>query len=159
MSMAFPPQLMLRLSRQYLVTRAFSALTGSTTRRWGWYLERRGYASHHFPLDPDLRYNSMEMTALIYCQYQIYPLLKRYNYNSISQQWSYFITSLCVYVTIRSCTHLSISPLIHLVTHIYINNWHISLFTFSEDKVAIVNLYRAIQHGQPKAARKILTNR
>ena len=30
---------------------------------------------------------------------------------------------------------------------------------FSEDKVAIVNLYRAIQHGQLKAARKILTNR
>ncbi|XP_023719400.1 fibronectin type 3 and ankyrin repeat domains protein 1 [Cryptotermes secundus] len=28
-----------------------------------------------------------------------------------------------------------------------------------EDKVAIVNLYRAIQYGQPKVAKKILTNR
>jgi len=33
-------------------------LTGSATRRWGWYLGRRGYissqgASRHFPLDPN----------------------------------------------------------------------------------------------------------
>jgi hypothetical protein len=57
--MAFPPQLMLRLSHLYLVTSSSSVLTGSTTRRWGWYLGRRGYiipqgASRHFPLDPEL---------------------------------------------------------------------------------------------------------
>ena len=56
-SMAFPPQQLLRLSRPYMVTRASSVLTGSTTRRWGSYLGRRGYvsspgASLHFPLWP-----------------------------------------------------------------------------------------------------------
>jgi hypothetical protein len=50
-------QLMLRLSSLYSVIRASSVLTGSTTRRWGWYMGRRGYAtpqraSRHSPLDP-----------------------------------------------------------------------------------------------------------
>ena len=54
LSMAFPPQQLVSLSRLYSVTRASSVLTGSATRRWGWCLGRRGYissqgASHHFP--------------------------------------------------------------------------------------------------------------
>jgi len=34
---------MLRLSRLYSVTRSSFVITGPTTRRWGWYLGRRGY--------------------------------------------------------------------------------------------------------------------
>jgi hypothetical protein len=53
---------MLGLFRSFSVISASFVVTGSTTRRRGWYLGRRGYnishgASLHFPLDPTMLHN------------------------------------------------------------------------------------------------------
>jgi hypothetical protein len=68
--------------------------------------------------------------------------------------------STAAFIFSDACTYFAHFTIHYFVfEHLLLNDYIANLFLFSEDKVAIVNLYRAIQYRQPKVAKKILTNR
>jgi hypothetical protein len=93
--------------------------------------------------------------------YDVTPLLfsslcSKVHLNSSCQAFQ----STAVLIFSDACTYFAHFTVHYFVIkHLLFNYYIANLFLFSEDKVAIVNLYRAIQYRQPKVAKKILTNR
>jgi hypothetical protein len=110
----------------------------------------------------DLRYTSMEMTKLIMgCTAStnfIHNLKDKIIIPFHKSDLTSFLPCMYMCPVNHSPTYLQAHSYLKLPTFTSITGISLSL-PFSEDKVAVVNLYRAIQHGQPKAAGKILTNR